>query len=782
MRMFVVLSVFLLVVVAQSFAADMTAQVKTTFQKHCHACHGATVQKGDLRLDTLRVDFSSPAGEETWGKVLSKFEKREMPPKSKPQPTEVERQASLDWLKRELRKAAEARLRTEGRVALRRLNRFEYQTTMHDLLGIETNLMELLPEDGSAHGFDKVSSALTLSPVQVEKYLEAADVALDATLGVGPKPRHIDERYAAKELLASWDNGSYRALESGDLVFFNSGYSPTELRRFRAPAPGRYRVRISAFGFQTEGRPAAFRLYGGSFGVGGKSKILKYFEVPADKPAVVEVVERLDGRNDTLKVVPYGTINWQNKGATYTGPGLAVQWVEVTGPLEATEWPPATRKQLLGDVDLDRGTMADAERVLLQFAPRAFRRPVSQAELAPYLQLVRDRLDKKVLFADALRVGLKAILVSPRFLLLDEQPGKLDDYALASRLSYFLWSTMPDEDLLAVAATGKLSQPAVMREQVERMLNHTKARALTEDFTGQWLSLRNIEFTTPDARLYPEFDEWLQVSMLRETHAFFDELLQNDLSVLNFVDSDFAMLNERLAKHYNIPGVTGLDIRRVALQPDWHRGGVLTQASVLKVTANGTTTSPVIRGAWIADRILGQPVPPPPANVAAVEPDIRGTKTIRDQLAKHRDDATCAACHTQMDPLGFALENYDVIGGWRERYRISPERGQRFDSMTLTVNQRDFRVPIGPRVYAGDMLADGRKFGDLGELKKLLLSEPDHVARGLAEKLLIYATGHGLEITDEAVVSKIVGNTKSKNYGFRTLIHEIVQSPTFQTK
>jgi hypothetical protein len=244
------------------------------------------------------------------------------------------------------------------------------------------------------------------------------------------------------------------------------------------------------------------------------------------------------------------------------------------------------------------------------------------------------------------------------------------------------------------------------------------------------------------------------------------------------------MLNGRLAKHYGIPGVGGLDMRRVALKPEWHRGGVMTHASVLKVSANGTTTSPVIRGAWLADRILGKPVPPPPPNVPAVEPDIRGAKNIRDQLAKHRETESCAGCHAKMDPLGFALESYDVIGGWRDRYRVSPAPGEhnKFKRLTLEVNTKPFGVYLGPAVDPGDTLADGRKFRDLAGLKKLLLAEPDALARGLAEKLLIYATGHGLEFTDEAVLTDIVRKSKAKNFGLRSLVHEVVASATFQSK
>lgn len=768
---------------ASAAAPTYESAIKPVLGKYCIECHGDDAPEGNLSLTKLDSKLEETENFDTWVRVFNRVKTGEMPPRNNPQPSEAERRRMLDSLGRELHAVQSARHKAEGRVELRRLNRVEYQNTIHDLLGIETNVMELLPEDATAFGFDKITTALTLSPVQMEKYLEAADVALDAAIGVGPQPKFLQERFAATEMIASWAVKSVRQLDDGaGIVLFNSGYSPTEVRKFRAPAPGRYRIRISASGFQSAGKPVTLRVYAGNFGVGGKTKLIGHHDVTADKPEIVEMVERIDGRNDTLKIVPYGTITWQNDSANYTGPGLAVQWIDVEGPLEAKEWPPATRRQLLGDADLDKGTIADAETILRRFSQRAFRRPLEESELAPYLKLVSDRLANGVNFADALRVGLKAVLVSPRFLLLDEQPGRLDDYALAARLSYFLWSTMPDEELLSLAAKRELSKPATLRAQVDRMLNHANAHGFTENFTGQWLGLRTIEFTTPDARLYPEFDEFLQVSMVRETHAFFDELLKHDLSLLNFVDSDFAMLNERLANHYGIPGVEGLEVRKVPLKPEWHRGGVMTQGSVLKVTANGTTTSPVLRGVWIADRILGRPIPPPPANVPAVEPDIRGAKSIREQLAKHREVASCATCHSRIDPLGFALESYDVIGAWRDRYRISPERGQRADYMTLVVNQRDMRVALGPNVDASDSLPDGREFKNLDELKKLLLADPEPIARGLAEKLMVYATGHGLDYIDHEEIERLVAETKKSNYGLRTLVQLVVASNVFQEK
>ncbi|MBL8829101.1 MAG: DUF1592 domain-containing protein [Planctomycetaceae bacterium] len=768
--------------VATAAPATFAPQAEALFAKYCVECHNAQTAERDLNLPKLAPQFDDPGTLDTWVRIYQRIHDGKMPPADSPQPSAVERQQLLDPLGRELRSVMRERQTREGRVELRRLNRIEYQNTIHDLLGIETNVMELLPEDALAFGFDKIDTALTLSPVQMEKYLEAADVALDAALGVGPAPKYVQEKYPATALLANWDSKSTRQLEGSDsIIMFNSGYSPTELRKFRAPAPGRYHIRMQAQAVQSDGKPGTLRVYAGNFGVGGKTKLLGHYAAGVE-PTVIEFDARIDGRGDTLKIVPYGTIPWQNQGATYEGPGVKLDWIEVDGPLDAKQWPPATRAKLIGDVDLNQGSGEDAATILKRFARRAFRRPISDEELTPYLQLVRERLAQGVAFGDALRVGIKAVLVSPRFLLLDEQPGQLDPYALASRLSYFLWSTMPDEELLAAAAKGELNDSQKLAAQVERMLQHERAHGFTENFTGQWLGLRNIEFTTPDMRLYPEFDEFLQVSMVRETHAFFDEILRHDLSLVNFVDSDFAMLNERLAKQYGIPGVTGLEIRKVPLKPEWHRGGVMTLGSVLKVTANGTTTSPIVRGFWIADRLLGQAVPLPAANVPAVEPDIRGAKTIREQLAKHREVTTCASCHAQIDPLGFALENYDVIGGWRERYRISPERGQRADYETLVVNQRDVRIALGPPVDASDTLPDGRRFDNLAGLKQFLTANPEPVARGLTEKLLIYSTGHGLVFTDAAVVDDIVKQVQAKQYGFRSLVHAVVQSDVFRRK
>ncbi|MEJ7593755.1 MAG: DUF1592 domain-containing protein, partial [Planctomycetaceae bacterium] len=369
---------------------------------------------------------------------------------------------------------------------------------------------------------------------------------------------------------------------------------------------------------------------------------------------------------------------------------------------------------------------------------------------------------------EGMRTAYKAALCSPDVLFLQETPGRLDDWALASRLSYFLWNSAPDDELRALAEKGNLRDPGVLRGQVERLLTDAREERFDDDFLDQWLDLRDINQTSPDASLYPEFNPCLRDSMVAESRAYFRELLDKDLGVAHIVHSDFAMLNQKLAEHYNIPGVVGAAISRVPLPPDSHRGGLLTQASMLKHTANGSVTSPVKRGAWVQRKTLGQPPEPPPPNVPAIEPDIRGTTTIREQLAKHRSDPACASCHRQMDPPGFALESYDVIGGWRQNYRaITPGEGKYRQGL-----------PVDP---SGEM-ASGRAFADIEQFKKLLLDDERQLARNFVGQLLTYATGTPASYADRGAVEQILDRAKPANYGLSTLLHELVQSPLFRNK
>jgi hypothetical protein len=436
--------------------------------------------------------------------------------------------------------------------------------------------------------------------------------------------------------------------------------------------------------------------------------------------------------------------------------------IEVEGPL-IDQWPGRGHRLRFGDLEAaDTGPQhqrkaswyrpvwrlvtsdpeTDAARVLLPFIEAAFRRPVDAETAAPFIALARQELAHGATIDYALRTAQTAVLCSPDFLYLIEPPGRLDDYALASRLSYALWGLPPDEQLLALAARGQLSQPAQRRAQTERLLNDPRAAWFTESFTGQWLNLREIDFTVPDRQLYPEYDEPLKFAMLDETRRFFGEVLAKNLSVLNFLDSDWTFLNQRLARHYGIEGIQGVAMRRAALKPADRRGGVLTHASVLKVSANGTTTSPVVRGTYVLERMLGIQPPPPPPGVPGVEPDIRGATTLREQLDKHRSTQSCNSCHRIIDPPRFALENYDVMGGWRENYR---SLGTQFPSPPKEITGgRGVPWRIGPPVDASGETPDGQRFVGLTEYKQILLSDPQRFTRTLAEKLATYATGRGM--------------------------------------
>ena len=347
-------------------------------------------------------------------------------------------------------------------------------------------------------------------------------------------------------------------------------------------------------------------------------------------------------------------------------------------------------------------------------------------------------------------------------------------------MSYFFWSSVPDAELLKLAASGELANPTVLDAQVERMLADSKSGSLNENFVGQWLRLREIDATSPDETLYPEYDELLRISMVEETQRFFAELIDKDLSIMNLIDSDFAILNERMAKHYQIDGVYGQAFRPVALPQDSVRGGVLTQASVLKVTANGTSTSPVVRGTWVLENILGRPVPPPPDGVAAVEPDIRGATTLREELQKHRDVESCNSCHRKIDPPGFALESFDVIGGYRDRYRSIGE-GERpgFSRDPITANWIRYRIALP--VDCSGQLDDGRTFTDIREFKNLLLENETDFAVAMTRKLATYALGRRIGFSDRPEIEKIVDAARQRKLGLRSLIHELVQSEMFRS-
>lgn len=689
-----------------------------------------------------------------------------------------------------------------GRTVYRRLNRTEYENTICDLLGIDTELKELLPADSSAAGFDNVGEGLHVSSFLLERYLEAADRALDIAISNSPRPSLSKRRFSLKDerIVKASTERVYRLREDSVVMFSSSAWNAITVGQFYPQDRGRYRIRISARGYQSDGRPVTFRIDSGPMLMGTKNHLVGYFDAPADQSVVLEFEETFEPRHH-FRISPYGLANAQQVSTVgadqYSGPGLCIDWIEVEGPMHDS-WPPESHRRIFGDLSqevtpvfnnskrvevVSNQPQEDVERILQDFAQRAFRRPVTEQDVSPFISLTKQKLAEGRSFEHAVRVGLTAILVSPDFLFLRETPGKLDEYALANRLSYFLWSTMPDEELLRAASAAetsqRLSNASILRQQTDRLLTSSRARAFTENFLGQWLSLRDIDFTEPSHQLHPEYDDLLKVSMVREAELYFEQLLKDDLSLTHFVASDFSMLNARLAKHYGIPGVDGFEFRKIPLPADAHRGGFLTMAAVLKVTANGTSTSPVTRGAWVLDRILGQPPSPPPENVAALEPDIRGATTIREQLAKHRQIVSCASCHMDIDPPGFALENFDVIGGWREHYRTTTWARH---VQEVTIDGRKMPYYHGLKIDASDTLSDGRSFQNIDELKQLLLADKDLLARAFAARLLVYATGGAVQPDDEPEIARVVDGVRAKNYGVRSLVHEIVQSPLFQEK
>jgi hypothetical protein len=424
----------------------------------------------------------------------------------------------------------------------------------------------------------------------------------------------------------------------------------------------------------------------------------------------------------------------------------------------------------------------DARGLLRNFLAAAYRGPVDDGDVRRFHALFEGQFAQGRGFAASMLAAYSAVLASPRFVFIGEKPGRLDDAALATRLSLFLWNSVPDAALRDLAARGELHRPDVLRSQTRRLLDDPKSRRFVEAFTDYWLDLRKVDETSPSSTIYNDYelDDPLKFAAVEETRLYFGELVRADLPARNVIDSDFTFLNERLAKHYGIAGVSGVAIRKVALPPDSLRGGVMTQAAVLKVTANGTTTSPVIRGHWITERILGVETPPPPPTVKAVEPDIRGAVTIRQQLEKHRADKSCAACHRGMDPPGFALESFDVMGAFRERYRAVSDDRPPVKGHGMNGQKLEFHW--GLPVDAAGALPDGRPFNDVREFKKLILSDETAVARNLVRQLVVFATGAPVGYSDRPEVEAILARAKAREFGVRTLIEELIQSPLFQNK
>jgi hypothetical protein len=829
-----------------------SGNVRDFLAANCFGCHDGATRKGNLDLTSLKPDWDDAKTFATWVRVHDRVRDGEMPPKGMPRPEEGARAGFLKALAAPMVAADEARARREGRAVWRRMNRYEYENTLRDLLGAPwLQIKELLPEDGEAYRFNKVGEALGVSHVQMSRYLMAAEHALREVMARDPaRPADTTKRYYAREQrgftshveFSQFNTASERATfpllgNAADLPVLKreapmtvgaadpakreleamgvvaSTYEPLEIRfnQFKAPVDGRYKLRVNAYSFwagpeseakwwkpsrdnASPGRtrepvtlyaeiPPRQMRYLGSFDVRPEASVNE-MEVYLMKDETI--------RPDAARLFRSRPPNWRNPLAEKDGqPGVAFRWLEVEGPI-CDEWPGAGHRLMFGDLPVKKGAKgaveivsqnphADAERLLRGFLRRAYRRPVAEEDVQRFLKLADTALKSGAGFADAMVTTYSGVLCSPAFVTLEEKPGRLDDHALAERLSYFLWNSEPDAALRRLADQGALRKPAALRAEVDRMLGDPRAERFVSAFLDYWLDLRKVSNTSPDELLYADYylDDYLVESAEAETRRFFTELVRGDLPARNLVASDFVMINDRLAALYDLPGVEGSAIRRVALPPDSVRGGLLTQASVLKVTANGTTTSPVLRGAWIMERILGKPVPPPPASVPAVEPDTRGATTIRQQLDKHRTQASCNVCHAKIDPAGFALENFDVFGGWRDRYRALGE-GEKAPGIGKNGQRFAFRYaqPVDP----SGSLPDGRRFQDVRELKRLLLADERQIARNLAGQLIVFATGAPVRFGDRPKVEAILDRAASKGYGVKSLIQFIVESDLFRNK
>lgn len=758
-------------------------------ETHCLECHQGSEAEGKLDLKVLSRDITGRDVEERWVRIYDRIKEGEMPPKDAAQPAAEEKEAFLKLLQARLLSFREIDDQTNGRVRGRRLTRREMGTTLQDLLGIDARLGSLLTEEAPSAEYSTVAERQTISHFHLEDHLRAVDRGLDEAFNRVLRGDHeLLRDLSAEQIVRRDPNRRTREPEmreglavtwSSGLIFY--GRIPATI----APEEGWYHFKIRAKGLKLPESGGLWTTVQTGLCV-SSAPLLSWvtsFEATEELRDIEfdawmakgEMLEIRPG-DTTLKRARFkGGQVGVGEGEPQDVPGIAIEQLV----MERVYMPPAsvTRELMFGDLEVQsagrgearvvsKNPKVDSENLLNAFAQRAFRRPVTEAELQPYIEMVKQALAEEEDFAAALRIGYRAILCSPRFLHFVESPGRLDDYALAARLSYFLTGTMPDDELMKLAAEGRLKEKEVLRGEIDRLLEGRGTSGFVSSFCDEWLDLAMIGFTEPDPKLYPGFDAIVQNAMLDETWTTIETMIREDRSVSELIDSDHTYLNSRLARFYEIDGVEGDEIRKVTLDQNSRRGGLLTQGSVLKVTANGSNTSPILRGVWVAERLLGTPIPPPPSNIPAIEPDIRGSKSIRELLAKHRSQDSCATCHVKIDPPGFALENFDPSGRWRDRY----------------LRMIDGRKERGAIVEAGYTLPDGREFESLDEFQELVAANPRMLAENLAEHLLTFGTGAPVSFADRAVIESIAEKSAANDYGFRSILYAVIESPTFLSK
>jgi Protein of unknown function (DUF1592)/Protein of unknown function (DUF1588)/Protein of unknown function (DUF1585)/Protein of unknown function (DUF1587)/Protein of unknown function (DUF1595)/Planctomycete cytochrome C len=796
---------FALIVTTSAASAGVREFVEAT----CYDCHDSATKKAGLDLEKLDLSLTDRKSNHTWELIHDLVQSGEMPPKKKTQPKPEERAAFLAELGNQLRNASLERQAKEGRGPVRRLTRSEYEATVNDLLHTHLGLRALFPDDAEKGGFDKVGEGLTLSADHFAAYQEVAEKALNMA---------IEHKGAVK-----WETDGAKQFKSREREFTNWGcwtegnaivigsvlkYPSVTIITARAERSGRYRFTFTAQSRNNGGKslPIATGVLDWPTMRPGAPETSYWFDIAEGPPRTMTMEFQLDAHQHLHLWGP--TLHYSNvlidlarAGKRWDGRVLLLGQMKLEGPLmpdgTLDEWPSRSYRELFDTLPMKSlskitGVPAqkgkpdrvypisakpkeDAERLLRRFLPKAFRRPLPEEIASRYVATAHEALDAGVPFYRAMLDGYKSILSSPHFLILEEKPGLLDGPALASRLSYFLWNSGPDDELLAAATKGELATREGRAKQVDRMLKDARIQRFEHSFVDQWLDLDKLDATSPDGVLYKEITPAMIVAAEQETRMYFHEMLAENRSVLESIHSDWTYANELLCDLYDLPEMPGYEMRKVPLAPQSRRGGFLTQASILKVTADGAKTSPVIRGKWVNERILGITPRPPPEDVGKIEPDIRGATTIREQLDKHRNTPACMSCHTIIDPPGFALETFDVMGGWRDFYRVPTSTGK-----TLKLPRFGNRpVNRGPAVESGFTMPDGRAFADITEYKALLLEDKERIVSAFTEKLLTYATGALVQFADRDDIAAIVTETKVKNYGLHSLIHAIVQSRPF---
>jgi mono/diheme cytochrome c family protein len=734
--------------------------VQPIFSKFCITCHNDKKMSGGMTLEPYKDAAGALKGGDLWAKVREQVQTKEMPPKSKPQPTDAERKLILAWIDATAVKADCGLARDPGRPTIRRLNRNEYNNTIRDLVGVDFKPADDFPSDDVGYGFDNIGDVLSMPPILLEKYLAAAEKILDTAIVIS-KPitvsKDVFRPQNVRTTLGPFANqmGKRIALSQNASAFFS----------FEFAHEGEYILRARAYGEQ-----AGKELPKLSIELDRKPVQTHDVDAVEGKPKLYEARVKVAGGRQRVSFS--FTNEFEDKDAADAKKrkrSLFIEVMEIEGPFNPVPkaLPESHRRIMLAPLAGPTDREAAARKIIETFATRAYRRPVKPDEVGRLMKLFQFAEQQKEPFEQSVKHALKAVLVSPHFLFRierDAEPNNpaavhaISEFELATRLSYFLWASMPDEELFRLAEKGELRKPGVLEVQVRRMLKDAKSSALVENFAGQWLMLRTLATLTPDPGTYTSFDPALRSAMIRETELFFEHIVREDRSVLEFLDSDYTFVNERLAKHYGISGVSGSSFRKVTLT-DKNRGGLITQASVLTVTSNPTRTSPVKRGKWILENILGTPPPPPPPEVPELETDAKAvlTGSLRQRMEKHRSNPSCATCHSRLDPLGFGLENFDGIGSFR----------------TMDGN---FKVdPSGE-------LPDGAKFSGPADLRKVLVGKADLFRRNLADKLLTYALGRGLEYYDKCSVDDVVVGLKAGQDRFSAMVIAVAKSDPFQKR